>query len=213
MTSSEILDVSIRSLYVAGTATLLASSWSLVLAFLLASKPRLRPIASILESLVGIPTVLVGLLLYMLLSREGPLGVLELLYTPQAIILGEAILVTPLITSVAYRVIKGSIETYGELALTLGASRLQVITTVLLESIHGVVASIIMGFSRAIGELGVALLVGGGIKGYTRTLTTAIALEVSRGRFEEAIYMGLVLVVIVASISVVARILWLREQY
>ncbi len=213
MTSSEILDVSIRSLYVAGTATLLASSWSLVLAFLLASKPRLRPIASILESLVGIPTVLVGLLLYMLLSREGPLGVLELLYTPQAIILGEAILVTPLITSVAYRVIKGSIETYGELALTLGASRLQVIATVLLESIHGVVASIIMGFSRAIGELGVALLVGGGIKGYTRTLTTAIALEVSRGRFEEAIYMGLVLVVIVASISVVARILWLREQY
>ena len=211
MVSSEILDVSIRSLYVAGVATLLASSWSLVLAFLLASKPRLRPLASILESLVGIPTVLVGLLLYMLLSREGPLGVLELLYTPQAIIIGEAVLVTPLVTSVAYRVLRESIETYGELALTLGASRVQVIATVLSESLHGVIASIVMGFSRAIGELGVALLVGGGIRGYTRTLTTAIALEVSRGRFEEAIAMGLVLVLIVATISITLRVVWVRE--
>ena len=205
MPGYEVVEVALRSLYVSGTATLLATAWSIPLAYLMASRPRLRVLASPLEALVGVPTVLVGLLLYMLLSKRGPLGVLGLLYTPYAIIVGEAILITPLVTSVAYRVLREAVEKYGELALSLGASESQAMATALSQGAPGLVAAVIMGFSRAIGELGVALMVGGNIKGYTRTLTTAIALEVAKGEFEEAVAMGLVLVAIVVAVSIAVR--------
>lgn len=205
MPGYEVAEVALRSLYISGTATLLATAWSIPLAYLMASRPRLRALASPLEALVGVPTVLVGLLLYMLLSKRGPLGVLGLLYTPYAIIVGEAILITPLVTSVAYRVLREAVEKYGELALSLGASESQAMATALSQGAPGLVAAVIMGFSRAIGELGVALMVGGNIKGYTRTLTTAIALEVAKGEFEEAVAMGLVLVAIVVAVSIAVR--------
>ena len=205
MPGYEVAEVALRSLYISGTATLLATAWSIPLAYLMASRPRLRVLASPLEALVGVPTVLVGLLLYMLLSKRGPLGVLGLLYTPYAIIVGEAILITPLVTSVAYRVLREAVEKYGELALSLGASESQAMATALSQGAPGLVAAVIMGFSRAIGELGVALMVGGNIKGYTRTLTTAIALEVAKGEFEEAVAMGLVLVAIVVAVSIAVR--------
>lgn len=205
MPGYEVAEVALRSLYVSGIATLLATAWSIPLAYLMASRPRLRVLASPLEALVGVPTVLVGLLLYMLLSKRGPLGVLGLLYTPYAIIVGEALLITPLVTSVAYRVLREAVERYGELALSLGASESQAMATALSQSAPGLVAAVIMGFSRAIGELGVALMVGGNIKGYTRTLTTAIALEVAKGEFEEAVAMGLILVAIVVAVSIAVR--------
>ncbi|ABM80206.1 ABC transporter permease [Hyperthermus butylicus] len=202
----ELGDIVFRSIYVSGTATLLASLWSIPLAYLIASRRRLQALAPILEALVGIPTVLVGLLLYMLLSRSGPLGFLDLLYTPQAIIIGEAVLVTPLVTSVAYRVLRHGFEVYGELAYSLGATSRQAMITVVREALPGLVASVVMGFSRAIGELGVAFMVGGNIKGYTRTLTTAIALGVSMGEYEFAMRLGAVLLAITLLVSLVARL-------
>lgn len=205
---NEIVDITLRSIWISGSATLLASSWSILFAYYLSKNPSVAKfIVSVLEGLVGIPTVLIGLLLYMLLSSRGPLGMLRLLYTPYSIIIGQAILVTPLITSICYRVLSRSWSDYGELALTLGASEKQAIHLVLRESLPGIIAAIVMGFSRASGELGIALMVGGNIRGYTRVLTTAIALEVSRGEFETALVLGSVLVVIVVTISLSLRVL------
>ncbi|HIP65338.1 MAG TPA: ABC transporter permease subunit [Pyrodictium sp.] len=207
MVDSEVVEITIRSITVSGSATLLASSWSIPIAYILATRCRSELVISVVEAVVGIPTVLIGLLLYLLLSSSGPLGFLHMLYTPQAIVVGEAILITPLIISTSYRVLRNVVDTYGELALTLGASERQAMLLTLRESLPGILASIIMGFSRAIGELGIALIVGGNIRGYTRVLTTAIALEVSKGEFEKAIALGTVLVVITITISIVLRLL------
>lgn len=209
MISDETLATILRSIYVSGTATLLASVWSLPTSYFLTLKRRVGIVEAVVESLVGIPTVLLGLLLYILLSSSGPLAPLgiKLLYTPQAIILGESILVTPLMISTSYRVLKNSVVMYSELALSLGASKTQVMTLVIKESLPGVVASIIMSFSRALGELGIAMMVGGNISGYTRVMTTAIALGVVRGEFEEAIALGLVLMAIMVVISVTLKLI------
>jgi len=207
MTGNELAEIALRSLYVSGTATVLAALWSLPLAYVMAAKRRLQPVAAVTEALVGVPTVLVGLLLYFLLSRQGPLGFLNLLYTPTAIIIGEAVLVTPLLVSIAYRVLRGAVETYGELALSLGASEAQAMALAVREAAPGLVAALVMGFSRAVGELGVALMIGGNIRGYTRTLTTAIALEVSKGEFENAVSLGTVLVAIMVAVSLCLRLI------
>ena len=201
----ELLPVLLRSLAVSGTATLLASLWSLPLAYYLSSS-RLRLIAYIMEGLVGVPTVLIGLLLYTVFSSSGPLGFLGLLYTPHAIVIGESLLVTPLVTATLYRVFTGSMASVRELALTLGASETRAMLLVFRESLAGVVSSIVMGFSRAIGELGVALIVGGNIKGYTRTLTTSIALATSMGEYEYAVELGAILTLLTIGVSLAARI-------
>jgi len=207
--SDETIATILRSIYVSGTATLLATTWGIPTSYILTLKRRVGIVEAIIESLVGVPTVLLGLLLYLLLSSSGPLAPLgiRLLYTPQAIVLGEAILITPLMISTTYRVLKNTVVTYSELALSLGASKTQVMTLIIKESLPGVVASIIMSFSRALGELGIAMMVGGNISGYTRVMTTAIALGVARGDFEEAIVLGLVLLTIMVVISITLKLL------
>ncbi len=203
----ELLGIITRSIIISGTATLLASTWSIPLAYKLSRRTSTGYIRSILEALVGVPTVLIGLLLYMILCSQCPLGFLGILYTPIAIVIGEAVLVTPLITAVSLYEISRIGGRYGELALSLGASDRQVMEVVLKYSLPGIIGALLMSFSRAIGELGVALIVGGNIKGYTRVLTTAIALEVSRGEYEEAILLGLLLLLIVALIAVGLRLI------
>ncbi len=203
----EPLEIVFRSLAISGAATLISSAWSVPLAYTMVKAPRFRLVASLLEGLVGIPTVLVGLFLYMLLSNSGPLGPLRLLYTPQAVVIGQAILITPLIASVSYRVLSHRWASYGELALSLGADERQAMELVLLESAPGLLSAVIMGFSRALGELGVALMVGGNIRGYTRVMTTAIALEVSKGEFELAVNLGLVLIALIMIVSITVRLL------
>ena len=206
--AESVADIVLRSIAISGSATIIATSWSIPLAYYMTKSPRLsKAIAPIAEALVGVPTVLVGLLLYLLLSSRGPLGFAGLLYTPYGIMAGQAILITPLITSVSYRVLQHAKNTYGELAISLGASESQAMGLMVRESLPGVIASLVMGFSRALGELGIALMVGGNIKGYTRVMTTAIALEVARGEFGLAVALGAVLVFIVISASASLRYL------
>lgn len=202
---SEVLNIVTRSLWISGTATAISMCWSIPIAYYLA-RHRAESVVAISEGLVGIPTVLLGLLLYFLLSRSGPLGFLNLLYTPYAIIVGESILVTPLIISTSYRVLRYSIEVFEELALSLGASERQAAILAMKEALPGILSSFAMAFSRAVGELGIALMVGGNIEGYTRVMTTAIALEVARGSFELATMLGVVLVSITVSIAIAIRI-------
>ncbi|RLG85854.1 MAG: ABC transporter substrate-binding protein, partial [Thermoprotei archaeon] len=171
-----------------------------------ASYSRLsRIIIGICNALVSLPTVIVGLFLYMLFSRTGPLGIINLLYTPYAVILGESILITPLLISLFHDVFRDYRGKYWEMALSLGATSRQAATLVIREALPRLVTASLIGFARAISELGVALMVGGNIRGYTRVLTTSIALEVAKGEFEAAIVLGLILLAIVTAIVLTIR--------
>jgi tungstate transport system permease protein len=142
-----------------------------------------------------------GLILYLVFSKGGPLGFLGLLYTPGLIILGEAVLVTPILTSIMATSIEAVDPEIMSLAKTLGASEAQASIAVLKEAVNGVLLSNIASFNRAIAELGVALLVGGNIAGLTDVLTTAISRYTARGELDLAIALGIILVVIVFLIN------------
>jgi len=201
----DIAGIAIRSIVISGSATLLASLWSIPISYIIAIRGVRKSIEAAIEAMVGMPTVLLGLLLYYLFTSSGPLGFLGLLYTPIAIIIGEAILITPLLIAVIYRASRDIIVSRLELAISLGASRIQTISMLARETSSGVIAAIIMGFSRALGELGIALMVGGNIKDYTRVMTTAIALDIIRGDFEKALALGLILLLIIVSIMIAIK--------
>jgi tungstate transport system permease protein len=146
-----------------------------------------------------------------MLSRRGPLGALGLLYTQGAMVLGETVLVTPLMATLALAVVAGADPRIEETALTLGASRLRAALTVLAEVRRGVLAALVTGFGRLISELGIALMVGGNIRDATRTMTTAIALESSKGEFALGFALGLILLAVALGINVGAAVLMPRR--
>lgn len=193
-----------RTLFFSGIAIILATLWGTPIAMVLALKNfRGKTIVkTFFNSLIGIPTVVLGLILYLVFSKGGPLGFLDLLYTPGAIILGEAILVTPILISIATNAIEAVDPEVMNLAKTLGASESQASIAVLKEALNGFLLSNIASFNRAIAELGVALLVGGNIVGLTDVLTTAISRYTQRGELGFAIALGIVLMVIVFTINI-----------
>ena len=192
-----------RSLFFSGVATILAALWGTPIAMLLGIREFRGKsiIKSFFNTLIGMPTVALGLILYLVFSRTGPLGPLELLYTPGAIILGEAVLVTPLIISIMTTAIEAVDPEMMNLAKTLGATESQTSMAVLKEAMNGVILGNIAGFNRAIAELGVALLVGGGILGKTDVLTTDISLHTQRGDLGMAIALAVILLLIVFGIN------------
>ena len=199
-----------RSLFFSGVATILAALWGTPIAMLIGLREfRGKSIVkSFFNTLIGMPTVALGLVLYLIFSRAGPLGPLGLLYTPGAIILGEAVLVTPLIISIMTTAIEAVDPEMMNLARTLGASESQTSIAILREAMNGVILGNIAGFNRAVAELGVALLVGGGIVGYTDVLTTDISLYTQRGDLGMAIALAVILLLIVFGINltiVIAR--------
>jgi tungstate transport system permease protein len=153
-------------------------------------------IQHILNTLMAMPTVLIGLLLYGLLSRLGPLGHLELLYTPTAIIMAEAILIFPIMMNLAIAAVTAADPRLIPTLKSLGAKSTTLTIQVAKQTRFIMLAAIITGFGRAIGEVGAAMMVGGNIEGYTRTMTTAIALETSKGEFEVGLALGLLLLLI-----------------
>ena len=176
-------------------------------------------IKTVLNTLIGLPTVVLGLLLFLILSRGGPLGFLGLLYTPAAIIIGQAILITPILTSIGVSAIEDVDPEIMNLAKTLGASESQAQIAVLKEAVNGLVLSGIASFNRAIAELGVVLLVGGNIAGGTDVLTTAISRYTQRGEIDLAIALGIILMIIIFGINLIivtakrARILFTLGRY
>lgn len=192
-----------RTLLFSGVAVLLATLWGTPIAVVLALK-RFRGktlVKTFFNSLIGIPTVVLGLILYLIFSKGGPLGFLGLLYTPAAIILGEAILVTPILISITINAIEAVDPDVVALAKTLGASDSQASLIVLKEALNGFLLGNIASFNRAIAELGVALLVGGNIVGLTDVLTTAISRYTQRGELDFAIALGFLLLLIVFAIN------------
>jgi tungstate transport system permease protein len=196
-----------RSLLFSGIALILATLWGTPIAMVLGLRDfRGKTIVkTFFNSLIGIPTVVLGLILYLIFSKDGPLGFLQLALTPGAIILGEAVLVTPILISIATSAIEAVDPEIMNLSKTLGASESQASIAVLKEALNGVLLSNIASFNRAIAELGVALLVGGNIVGLTDVLTTAISRYTARGGddLDLAIALGILLMAIVFGINMI----------
>jgi tungstate transport system permease protein len=208
----EIYGIVSRSLFFSGTAIILAILWGTPLAMLIAMKEfrGKTVIKTIFSTLIGLPTVVLGLILFLIFSRGGPLGFLGLLYTPGAIIIGQAILVTPILVSIGVSAIESVDPEIMSLAQTLGASESQAQIAVLKEAINGIILSDLASFNRAIGELGVVLLVGGNIRGggnRTDVMTTAISRDTAIGDIGLAIALGILLVIILFTINMIVVLL------
>lgn len=208
----EIFGIVSRSLFFSGTAVLLAALWGTPLAMLVALKEFRGKtiIKTLLNTLIGLPTVVLGLILFLIFSRGGPLGFLGLLYTPGAIMIGQALLITPILVSIGVSAIESVDPEIMNLAKTLGASESQAQIAVLKEAVNGVVLSNIASFNRAIAELGVVLLVGGNIAGggnRTDVLTTAISRYTQQGDIAFAIALGIILMIIIFAINLIVAIL------
>ncbi len=220
----ELYGIVSRSLFFSGTAIILAILWGTPLAMLIALRDFRGKIIikTVFSTLIGLPTVVLGLILFLIFSRGGPLGFLGLLYTPAAIIIGQAILVTPMLVSIGVSAIEDVDPEIMNLAKTLGASESQAQIAVLKEAVNGIVLSNIASFNRAIAELGVVLLVGGNIAGggnRTDVLTTAISRYTQRGEIDFAIALGIILMIIIFGINLIiitarrARILFTLGRY
>lgn len=194
----EIYEIILLSLKVSLTALIIGMALGIPAAALLALTrfPGQKVLENIVYTLMGLPPVLAGLVVYLFISRKGPLGEWELLFTPGAMIIAQAILVFPIITGLSLTAIRSKEKYYTETAISLGAAPWQVAQTVLREASSGITAGVITAFGRAIAEVGAVMLVGGNIAHSTRVMTTAIVLETRQGNFSLALGLGLVLLVI-----------------
>jgi len=204
----EIIGIVSRSLIFSGTAVILAILWGTPLAMIIAMKEfRGKTILkTLLNTLIGLPTVVLGLILFLIFSRGGPLGFLGLLYTPASIIIGQAVLITPILVSIGVSAIESVDPEIMNLSKTLGASESQAQVAVLKEALSGIILSDIASFNRAIGELGVVLLVGGNIRGTgfrTDVMTTAISRNLQIGEIGLAIALGILLVAVLFAINLI----------
>ena len=207
-----LLEIVLLSLRVSFMATFYASLFGLSLAALLAvyRVPCKFFIIAIANGLLGLPPVVVGLFLYLMLSNSGPFNFLELLYTPSAMILAQTILITPVILALSYEVLKSANEEYFDQLCTLGSSKLSISKTILWESRYILSTVVVAGLGRAIGEVGAVMIVGGNINHLTRVMTTAIALETSKGNLSFALALGIILIIISLSINMVLVVLRLK---
>jgi tungstate transport system permease protein len=162
-----------------------------------------RFLVSLIQTFYSIPTVVIGLFVFLMVSNAGPLGGLGILFTPAAIVVGQVILITPILLGLTISALKGVDQTILDTAHSLGASGWQMAILIIKEARFAVMAAIIMGFGRAISEVGISLMVGGNIRGATRTLTTAISLETGKGDIEFAMALGIILMFIALVVNIV----------
>lgn len=195
---ASVIKVVWTSIWISTIAVIIASLISVPMGLLVAlNQFRGRNLLlQCLNTLVALPTVVVGLLLYGLLSRQGPLGDMGLLYTPVAMIIGQAVLIVPVIWNLSISAANSADPRLLLTCKSLGATGIQQGLLFINEVRFAIMAAVVMGFGRAIGEVGIAMMLGGNIDGFTRTMTTAIALETSKGEFEFALALGLVLLIV-----------------
>ena len=200
------------SLYTSLVATLLSAVIGIPVGALigLGRFPGRGLTMTLLNTLMALPTVVVGLILFGLFSRQGPLGPLGLLFTPYAMIAGQVVLATPIVANYTVAAVAGADPRILSTALTLGASRLRGTWQLLLEVRFGMMAAIVAGFGRVIAEVGVAMMLGGNIRGTTRTMTTAIALETSKGEFAFGLALGIVLMAVALIVNLFLHLLQQR---
>ena len=203
---AEVYQVTLRTLAISCTSTAIGTLLFLPLGSLVHSYQfrGKRLLVTVIRTLYSMPTVFVGLLVFIFLSRAGPLGGLGLLFTPTAIVIGEVVLIAPVVTGLVISALDGVSDEVRDTAVSLGATRTQTMVTIAREARSGLATSVLMGFGRVVSEVGVALMVGGNIRGFTRTLTTAMSLETSMGNIEFSMALGLILMTLAFTVSVVA---------
>ena len=192
---AEMVSIIAVSLQVSCFSTIFAGLAGIPLGFVISFEkfPGKRMVITILNTLLALPTVVIGLFVYAFISRRGIFGPFDLLYTQEAIIIGQTILITPVVAAFTIAAISRIDERYRKTAMTLGANRLQTAWVIFREARFGIIAAIIAAYGRVISEVGISMMLGGNIKGFTRTMTTAMALEYDKGSFTLAIALGIVL--------------------
>ena len=199
----EILTIVLVSLKVSGTSTLLASLMGVPLGFIIAfhTFAGKRLVITVLNTLLAVPTVVIGLLVYAFISRRGILGMLDLLYTQKAMVIGQTLLILPLVATFTIAAISRIDARYRKTAITLGANRLQTAMVIMREAKFGIAAAVIAAYGRVISEVGISMMLGGNARGFTRTMTTAMALEYDKGAFTLAVALGIILLTLAFGIN------------
>ena len=194
----ELLVIVQVSLKVSAISTIIASVAGIPAGFLIAFRSfrGKRLVITVLNTLLAMPTVVIGLFVYAFISRRGIFGAFDLLYTQKAIIIGQVILIIPIVTTFTITAINRIDDRYRKTALTLGANLFQTAVAIIREARFGIVASIIVAFGRVIAEVGISMMLGGNAKGFTRTITTAMALEYDKGEFVLSVALGIVLLMV-----------------
>jgi tungstate transport system permease protein len=202
---SEVMEIAGRSLGISVTSAILASLICVPLASLIHFHQfrGKRFFISLIQTFYSVPTVAIGLFVFVFISRAGPLGWLGLLFSPAAIVIGQMLLVTPILLGLTISALRGVDRSIIDTARSLGASGFQAAIVILREARFAVMAAVIMGFGRAISEVGISLMVGGNIRGFTRVITTAISLETSKGDLELSIALGIILISIALIINII----------
>lgn len=205
-----VVEITARSLAIALTSTAIAAILTVPLGGLIHfhNFRGKRVVVNLIQTLYSLPTVTVGLVVFLLLSRSGPFGGFGLLFTPWGMVIGQTILITPIITGLTIAALSDVGPAVRDTAVSLGASKFQAIFTIMAEARAAMLAAVLLGFGRALSEVGVAMMIGGNIRGYTRVLTTAIAMETSRGDIELSMALGIILI----SISLIVNLLVNRAQ-
>ena len=201
--NSDLLEIVLRSLQVTLSAVVIASIIGLPMgAWLAVNRFRFRRATiAFLNALMGLPPVVVGLIVYILLSRSGPFGVMGLLFTPTAMIIAQVIIITPLIASISPQAIRDLWAEYHDLLISLNTSKRQRMKTLIWDARRSLLTAALAGFGRAIGEVGAIMIVGGNIDHVTRVLTTAIALETGKGDFALALALGFILIALAIAVN------------
>jgi tungstate transport system permease protein len=206
----ELLKIIFLSLKVSGFALVISTVIGLSLSTLLSFKkiPLRGIIISLMNTFMGLPPVVVGLFVYLILSRSGPLGFMGLLYTPSAMVTAQTILAFPIVASLCHSAIISVDPIIKQSSMTLGATPMQMTVTIMREARYGIMSGIIAALGRVMAEVGAILIVGGNIAGYTRVMTTTIALETDKGNFELALALGIILL----TLSLIINIILYRIQ-
>jgi len=201
----EVMEIAGRSLRISVTSAILASLICVPLASLIHFHQfrGKRFLINLIQTFYSVPTVVIGLFVFVFISRAGPLGWLGLLFSPPAIVIGQMLLIMPILLGLTISALRGVDRSIIDTARSLGASGLQTAIVILREARFAVMAAVIMGFGRAISEVGISLMVGGNIRGFTRVITTAISLETSKGDLELSIALGIILISIALIINII----------
>jgi len=201
--SAELVAIVLRTLRISGGALILAAALGIPIGAVLALRkfPLRGALLSVLNAFMGLPPVVVGLLVYLVLSRSGPLGFMSLLYTPWAMVIAQFILALPIVAALTVSAVAGVDPSIGLAARTLGANHMEQTRTIIAEARYGILAAVTAGLGRVMAEVGAILIVGGNIRGHTRVMTTAIAMETDKGDFTLALALGMILLLIAITIN------------
>ncbi len=209
---ASIYQIVFTSVFVSSIAAVIAALMAIPtgVAIALNDFPGKQPLQHLLNTLMAMPTVVIGLLLYGMFSRLGPLGDLGLLYTPTAVIIAETLLILPIMMNLTISAVNSTDSRLVPTLVSLGAKPISLMINVVITARFAILAGVITGFGRAIGEVGAAMMLGGNIEGFTRTMTTAIALETSKGEFELGLALGLLLLMLAFLINFM--LFWLNGR-